>query len=75
MRKYSNDKDLNKFIQQIIKMGVVSYKQGKKHNFIFVCDSTKIAIPGTPSDRRAYLNFKTDIHRVLKCQKIHFQQV
>lgn len=75
MKKYSTDKELNKFIRTLIKNGIVSFKHGKKHNFIILNHSLKITIPGTPSDRKAYLNFKTDIRRALLCQTIHSQLV
>lgn len=75
MKKYSNDKELNKFIRHLIKNGIASFKPGKKHDFLLLNQSQKVTIPGTPSDRKAYLNFKTDIHRALLCQRIPFQQL
>lgn len=30
MKKYSNDKDMNKFIRELIKNDIASFKQGKK---------------------------------------------
>ncbi|AZM38527.1 hypothetical protein KMZ14_09970 [Acinetobacter schindleri] len=75
MKKYSHDKELNKYIRQLIKDGIASFKPGKKHDFLLVNQIQKITIPGTPSDRKAYLNFKTDIRRALQCQRIPFQQL
>ena len=37
MKKYSNDKELNKFIRQLIKDGIASFRPGK--NMIFACKS------------------------------------
>ena len=37
MKKYSNDKELNKFIRQLIKDGIASFRPGK--NMIFICKS------------------------------------
>ncbi|PWB16995.1 hypothetical protein DCO44_01410 [Acinetobacter sp. AM] len=73
MKKYSNDKEMNKFIRELIKNDIASFKQGKRHDFLLLKCSIKITIPGTPSDRKAYLNFKTDIRRALQCQRIPSQ--
>ncbi|RZJ21665.1 MAG: hypothetical protein EON51_10310 [Acinetobacter sp.] len=75
MKKYSNDKELNKFIRQLIKDDIASFRPGKKHDFLLVNQIQKITIPGTPSDQKAFLNFKTDIGRALQCQRIPFQQL
>ena len=75
MKKYSNDKEMNKFIRELIKNDIASFKQGKRHDFLLVNQLQKITIPGTPSARKAYLNFKTDIRRALQCQRIPFQQL
>jgi len=36
MKKYSHDKELNKYIRQLIKDGIASFKPGKKHDFLLV---------------------------------------
>jgi hypothetical protein len=68
MPHYSHCKDLNQYIKLLIKNKIVLFQKGKRHHFIVINDVHKFPIPGTPSDRRAYLNFKTDIQRAIKCK-------
>lgn len=64
MVKYSNDKDINLLVINLIKQGFKVYRGGK-HWFIVLLNSKKITIPSTPSDKRAFYNFRSQIQRNL----------
>ena len=64
MRKYSNSKDINCLIKKLIKQGW-SYKVGKKHGRIIAPNGRKLTVPSTPSDCRAYYNFRGDVRGLM----------
>ncbi len=64
MCKYSSDKELNKLIRKLVASGWV-YVRRRKHGLLRSPDRCfQTTVPGSPSDYRAYLNFKQDILRV-----------
>lgn len=66
MCKYSSDKELNKLIRKLVAKGW-EYKRRRKHGLLKSPDKQfQTTVPGSPSDHRAYLNFKHDILRVEK---------
>lgn len=60
MKKYSNDKDINRLVVSYTKAGW-SIGKGKKHQKLISPDGFKFTIPSTPSDRRALYNFRRDL--------------
>ncbi|RTR28946.1 hypothetical protein EKG39_18390 [Shewanella atlantica] len=68
MKRFSKDKDINSFIRQLIKSDKWYCLRGKKHNSVFSPKGKRVTVPSTPSDRRAYINFKKDIERVISCE-------
>lgn len=60
MRKYSNDKDINKKVKDLLKFGW-RFKTGKKHSAIISPNGFRLSISSTPSDRRSIYNFNRDI--------------
>ncbi len=64
MCKYSSDKELNKLIRKLVTSGWV-YVRRRKHGLLRSPDKLfQTTVPGSPSDYRAYINFKQDILRV-----------
>lgn len=64
MKKYSNDKDINKEVRMLMRLGW-KYHRGKKHGAIVDPNGMRLIIPGTPSDRRALYNFKRDVRHMV----------
>lgn len=63
--KYSGCKEIQKLIKPLIKMGW-KYARGKKHGKL--TDPLKgriLIVPISPSDYRAFLNFRRDLRSVL----------
>lgn len=63
MQKFSSNKDINKLVHVLIKQGW-RVKHGKKHHHIIHPNGRKHAIPCTPSDQRAFINFSHDMMRL-----------
>lgn len=66
MKRFSKNKEINVYIRQLIKYAHWSCAQGKRHNSIFSPLGKRITVPSTPSDYRAYLNFKKNIQRTIQ---------
>ncbi|OOF29814.1 hypothetical protein BZJ20_13785 [Salinivibrio proteolyticus] len=64
MPKYSSNKNIQKVIAKLVKANW-QYKRCKKHGSLYSPGGKRFTVPGTPSDKRAFLNFKKDIQRVL----------
>ena len=65
MRKFSNDKDINKEVNNLLKNGWKSII-GKKHCFVLSPNNVKISIPSTPSCPYSVNNFRRDIKKAEK---------
>ncbi|MBB1371573.1 MULTISPECIES: hypothetical protein [Pseudoalteromonas] len=63
MKKYSNDKNINTLVCKLLKKKGWSLKRGR-HPRLIAPSGIKITVPSTPSDFRAYRNFKMDIRRL-----------
>lgn len=70
MPAYSKDKEISKLVKHLIKSGWV-FKQGKKHGLIYAPKGGRIAVPSTPSDRRAHLNFRRNLKRIMTME-VHY---
>ena len=64
MNKYSNDKNINKEVRLLIKLKW-TYRKGKKHGSLISPNGRKMAVPCTPSDHRAFYNFKRDVRYLI----------
>ena len=63
MCKYSSDKELNKLIRKLVASGWV-YIRRRKHGLLRSPDKCfQTTVPGSPSDYRAFINFKKDVSR------------
>lgn len=65
MRRMSKDKDINNFVRSLMKLRDWTAVRGTKHVALLSPLGKRITIPSTPSDRRAYINFKKDILRII----------
>ncbi len=60
---YSKNKDIAKLVRRRLREGW-RFQTGKRHNKLISPFGRKFVVPSTPSDRRAYQNFRQDISRV-----------
>jgi hypothetical protein len=65
MKKFSNDKDINGIVVALTKQGW-RCRFGKKHTVIISPDGFRVAVPSTPSDRRAFHNFNRDLKHITR---------
>lgn len=64
MGKYSKDKNIDKIVRELVAEGWSSTRK-KGHWQLKPPNSDRIqTVPLTPSDGRAYLNFRSDIKRI-----------
>jgi hypothetical protein len=61
--RYSNNKEVSALVQTLVKSGW-QYMNGRKHGKLIAPNGRKLAVPGTPSDRRAHMNFRRDTRRL-----------
>jgi hypothetical protein len=62
MSKYSQNKDINCMVKQLIKEGWEPLRKNR-HLMIKSPKGVTLTVPISPSDGRAVLNFKADIRR------------
>lgn len=60
MKKFTSNKDFNVCIRALCKSGC-KFIRGKKHSKIVSPSGAQVAVPSSPSDKRALKNFKRDI--------------
>ncbi len=63
MKKYSRDKNINKLVNRLLKSDEWRIRRGR-HSVLTAPSGKRLAVPSTPSDRRAYMNFKHDVRRL-----------
>ena len=61
--RYSNDKTVSALVRTLVRSGW-QYVDGKTHGKLVAPNGRMLAVPGTPSDWRASLNFRRDIRRI-----------
>lgn len=61
--RYSNNKTVSALVRTLIRSGW-QYVNGKTHGKLVAPNGRRLAVPGTPSDWRANLNFRRDIRRI-----------
>lgn len=62
--RYSNNKEVAALVRTLVNEGW-EYMKGKKHGKIVAPNGRKLAVPGTPSDWRASMNFQRDVQRLV----------
>lgn len=64
--KYSADKDIHRLVRELVGAGW-SYGRGARHGRLRAPAGLGVlTVPNTPSDRRAFLNFRQDVRRMLR---------
>ena len=61
--RYSNDKTVSALVRTLVRSGW-QYVNGKTHGKLVAPNGRRLAVPGTPSDWRANLNYRRDIRRI-----------
>lgn len=61
--RYSNNKTVSALVRTLVRSGW-QYVNGKTHGKLVAPNGRRLAVPGTPSDWRASLNFRRDIRRI-----------
>jgi len=69
MKRYSKDKNINQKVRNLIKSGWEA-KAGSKHRSIISPAGDRLTIPSTPSDYRAWYNFKRDAREIINKQGV-----
>ncbi|PKG76238.1 hypothetical protein CXF86_01795 [Shewanella sp. GutCb] len=64
MKKYSSDKNINNLVYQMIKQKGWEEYRHTRHLILQSSNGRKLTVPGSPSDRRAFNNFKSDVRRL-----------
>lgn len=64
--KYCKDRAISDFVRRLIQEGW-QYHMGGRHGKLISPSGRRIPVPCTPSDHRAFLNFKRDIRKLLNC--------
>ncbi len=65
MRHYSSNKDLARYIRELVSQGW-AFRHGGRHNRLESPDGVVFVTPCSPSDYRAVLNLKRYIARQLR---------
>lgn len=64
MMKYSNDRNVSDVVRDLVQNGW-RYHMGGRHGKLVSPTGRRLPVPCTPSDHRAFLNFKRDIRKLL----------
>lgn len=63
--KYCASKDINQLVKSLICRGWC-FRRGRKHGRLSSPDGrANLSVPSTPSDHRAFLNFRRDVRQAL----------
>lgn len=63
--KYSSCKDVDRLVRDLVRSGWTFWRGGK-HGRLKSPNSTRsLTVPGSPSDQRAFLNFRRDVRGAL----------
>lgn len=62
--KYSSSKEIDALVRALIRDGWC-FRRGAKHGRLYSPQGwPMLTVPGTPGDRRAFLNFRQDVRRI-----------
>ncbi len=65
MRKFSSCKEIGALVSTKVRQGWF-FRKGKKHGQLVSPNGKKLTVPSSPSDRRAFQNFRRDVQVVEK---------
>lgn len=64
MKRYSASKEIHALVRQLVRDGW-RFQRGGQHGKLYAPNRLAcLSVPSTPSDRRAFLNFRQDVRRV-----------
>lgn len=64
--KYCRSQEINTLVRQLVRQGW-HFSRGRKHGRLRAPDGRgALTVPGTPSDRRAWMNFRRDVRRIAR---------
>ncbi len=64
---FSKDKDINQLVLKLLRLGW-TYAKGRHYKIFPPNGHSMLVVPSTPSDRRAFKNFRRDVrHRLSGC--------
>lgn len=62
--KYCRSPEIDMLVRQLVRQGW-QFNRGRKHGRLRAPDGRgALTVPGTPSDRRAWMNFRRDVQRI-----------
>ena len=63
MKRYSTSKEINSLVRLLVRDGW-QFQRGGRHGKLYAPNHAKcLSVPSTPSDCRAFLNFRQDVRR------------
>lgn len=62
--KYSNDRNVSDVVRDLVRNGW-RYHMSGRHGKLVSPTGRRMPVPCTPSDHRAFLNFKRDVRKLL----------
>lgn len=63
MTYYCKDKMIDALVKDLRALGW-GYRKGRKHGVLIAPSGRRLSVPSTPSDYRAYKNFRRDVRAV-----------
>lgn len=64
MKRYSASKEINAFVRKLVRDGW-QFSHGGQHGKLYAPNQAKyLSVPSTPSDWRAFINFRQDVRRI-----------
>lgn len=63
MKKYSSSKEIEIIVRTLVRQGWAFHRQGKHGKLRGPGEHGLLAVPCSPSDHRAALNFRRDVRR------------
>lgn len=64
MSRFSSSKEIHQLVRQLVHEGWRFFRGGQHGRLYPPQGSIFLSVPSTPSDRRAFLNFRQDVRRV-----------
>lgn len=64
--QYCSAKEIDRLVRQLIRQGWSFHWGGKHVRLQSPAGKIRVSVPSTPSDRRAFLNFRRDIRHALE---------
>jgi hypothetical protein len=64
--KYCSAKDIDQLVRRLLRQGWSFHRRAKHGQLRSPVGQATLCVPSTPSDRRAFLNFRRDVRRVLE---------